>query len=469
MEERKAAAYIRVSTEEQAEYSPKSQLDKIYEYAKRNGFFVPDEFVFKDEGISGRSTNKRDAFNRMILAAKSKPTPFDTILVWKFSRFARNREDSIVYKSMLRRELGIRVISVSEDVGDDKMSVLFESMIEAMDEYYSVNLAEEVRRGMIERVKSGGVCAAAPFGYEIKDKFLFKKEDEAEIIRRVFAEFSRGESMVEIARRLNDMGVHTHRGNKIESRTVEYWLNNPVYIGKVRWNPQGKTQRYHWEDSGIIISDGQHEKIVEKELWDRVQMLLFLKKKGRRKQYECKNKSSWLAGLVKCGICKGAMVNCGGYFYCLNKRKGTCTGNGGVNVKKLEGEVSNLICEMECVPLVDILGEDESEMKDRLILKEKKKLLRIEEAFEEGIDTLLEYKRKKKSVLERIEALEKEKVQKTEIMRACCISDIIRFDGISNERKFSAVRHLVSHIEKTGKEEYNIFLNLRCMVDQTEN
>ena len=77
------------------------------------------------------------------------------ILLWKFSRFARNREDAIVYKSMLRKQLGIEVVSISENVGDDKMSVLIEAMIEAMDEYYSINLAEEVKRGMTEKVSRG--------------------------------------------------------------------------------------------------------------------------------------------------------------------------------------------------------------------------------------------------------------------------------------------------------------------------
>ena len=92
----------------------------------------------------------------MIGLAKRKPKPFDVILVWKYSRFTRNREDSVVYKSMLRKELNIDVISISEDVGDDKMSILFEAMIEAMDEYYSINLAEEVKRGMTEKAKRDG-------------------------------------------------------------------------------------------------------------------------------------------------------------------------------------------------------------------------------------------------------------------------------------------------------------------------
>ncbi|MDE6580287.1 MAG: recombinase family protein, partial [Ruminiclostridium sp.] len=94
-----AACYIRVSTDDQLEYSPDSQLEKIREYAKRNNMILPEENIFiEEEGISGRKAAKRHEFQRMIATAKSKPKPFDTILVWKFSRFARNREDSIVYK-----------------------------------------------------------------------------------------------------------------------------------------------------------------------------------------------------------------------------------------------------------------------------------------------------------------------------------------------------------------------------------
>ena len=98
-----AAAYVRVSTEEQTELSPDSQVKLIREYAKKNGYIVPKEFIFHDDGISGRSTAKRQGFNQMIGTAKLKPKPFDAILLWKFSRFARNREDSIVYKSILRK------------------------------------------------------------------------------------------------------------------------------------------------------------------------------------------------------------------------------------------------------------------------------------------------------------------------------------------------------------------------------
>ena len=134
-----AAAYIRVSDDRQDEYSPDSQLKLIRQYAKNNDYIVPDEYVFYDDGISGRSVKKRKAFNNMIGYAKSKEHPFDAILVWKFSRFARNQEESIVYKSMLRK-INVAVISVSETIDDSPFAPLIERIIEFMDEYYSTRL-----------------------------------------------------------------------------------------------------------------------------------------------------------------------------------------------------------------------------------------------------------------------------------------------------------------------------------------
>ena len=112
-----AAAYIRVSDARQDEYSPASQLKLIKDYATRNGYFVPEEFIFYDDGISGTSTKKRTQFNNMIGFAKEKNPPFSAILVWKFSRFARNQEESIVFKKMLKKN-GVSVISISEPIGD---------------------------------------------------------------------------------------------------------------------------------------------------------------------------------------------------------------------------------------------------------------------------------------------------------------------------------------------------------------
>ena len=97
------AIYIRVSTDRQEELSPDAQRRLLLEYTKNNNIDVPAEYIFQDNGISGRKAKKRPAFQNMIALAKSKDHPIDTIIVWKFSRFARNQEESIVYKSLLKK------------------------------------------------------------------------------------------------------------------------------------------------------------------------------------------------------------------------------------------------------------------------------------------------------------------------------------------------------------------------------
>lgn len=124
-----AAAYVRVSTHMQEELSPDAQIRLIKEWANGHGYDLPEEFVFIDKGISGRKVKKRPAFLRMISMAKSKPSPFDAILVWKFSRFARNQEESIVYKAMLRNKHKIDVISISEPISDDVYGGLIERIM----------------------------------------------------------------------------------------------------------------------------------------------------------------------------------------------------------------------------------------------------------------------------------------------------------------------------------------------------
>ncbi len=92
-----------------------------------------------DEVESGRSID-RPGFKEMIVAARCKPSPFEAILVWKLSRFARNREDSIIYKSLLRKQ-GVQVISINEPMEDTPSGRLLEGIIEVIDEFYSANLS----------------------------------------------------------------------------------------------------------------------------------------------------------------------------------------------------------------------------------------------------------------------------------------------------------------------------------------
>lgn len=410
-----AACYIRVSTDDQLEYSPDSQLEKIRDYAKRNDMIIPNDYIFiEEEGVSGRKAEKRREFQRMIGIAKTKPKPFDAILLWKFSRFARNREDSIVYKSMLRKQLGIEVISVSENVGDDKMSVLIEAMIEAMDEYYSINLAEEVKRGMTEKAKRGEAVSIAPFGYRLESKKLVIDEEKAPILRDVFVKYVSGWGLRQIAGWLNDIGIRTKRGNPLENRTVEYWLNNPVYHGYIRWTPTGRTRRdYHNPDS--IISKGSHEPIIDDDLWQKTQELL-AERKARyvRNRRAATQNSYMLSGIIKCSNCGASLAKSSGqYLQCINYAKGACSVSHAATMPKLELMLISTIAadlasgdfKLERADGYNPQADTGALLKAQ-ISKEKQKLLRIKEAFEAGIDTLAEYKENKARITAEIRRLE---------------------------------------------------------------
>ncbi|MDR3905439.1 MAG: recombinase family protein, partial [Evtepia sp.] len=217
-----AACYIRVSTEEQTEYSPEAQRRALEGYARQHGYSIDPAHVYVDAGISGRRAETRPAFMAMIAAAKGKPPPFTAILVHKFDRFARNREDSIVYKSLLRRQCGVQVISITEHLEDDRMGLILEAMLEAMAEYYSINLADEVRKGMVEKARRGELQTAPPFGYRVEGHTLVPVEEEARVVQALYQRFLAGESMAALARWTRQLGVLTHRGNPFDSRRVKY-------------------------------------------------------------------------------------------------------------------------------------------------------------------------------------------------------------------------------------------------------
>lgn len=159
MKQRYAYGYVRVSTDKQEELSPDSQEKLLREYARKNNMIILK--IFFEIGVSGRKADKRPSFQEMIGSAKSKDHPVDAILVWKYSRFARNQEESIVYKSLLKKQNNVDVISVSEPLIDGPFGSLIERIIEWMDEYYSIRLSGEVFRGMKENALRGSFPGAS--------------------------------------------------------------------------------------------------------------------------------------------------------------------------------------------------------------------------------------------------------------------------------------------------------------------
>lgn len=458
---RTAAAYIRVSTDDQLEYSPDSQIKKIKEYAKHNDIHISDEFIFLDEGISGRKAEKRPAFMKMIALAKTKPKPFDMILVWKFSRFARNREDSIVYKSMLRKQCGIDVVSISEQIGEDKTSILIEALLEAMDEYYSINLAEEVKRGMNEKFSRGGVVSQPPFGYKMGDDLFVPNEETAPIVKMIFEDYISGMGVRKIATKLNEMGIRSTKGNPFENRTVEYILTNPTYLGKLRRNPNGRdsTDRFHQSEDTVIV-DGQHQPIISEELFKKANDRLKEQKKKYVRHAQQKRADFMLRGLCRCSECGSTLVQAvkGKSLQCHKYSRGQCKTSHSVTIEKMNAAViekiksditqSNITFVARKAPATEV-----DNINAVLLEKEYKKLERVKEAFEAGIDTIEEYKMNKTRIQNRIAELEttipqpsQEEMIENFKDKAKLVISKISSDNFEEDDKNAMLRELVSHI-----------------------
>ena len=460
-----AAAYLRVSTERQDEYSLDSQLKLIREYASKNDLIVPDEFVFCDDGISGRSAEKRAEFQNMVAHAKSKE--FEVILVWKFSRFARNQEESIVYKSMLHR-LGVEVVSISEPLIEGPFGSLIERILEWMDEFYSIRLAGEVKRGMEEKVIRGEPVSIPAFGYDIKDKKYIPNPVEAPVVKRIFEEYLAGKGTSTIARELGREGIRTKHGHLPENRTIDYILENPVYIGKIRWNKErhGDYSRSGASTEGTIITDGNHEPIISRELWDAVQKKLSREKRGRRKYERREQPIEWmLKGLVRCDTCGATLcytaLSCPS-MQCYKYAHGSCSVSHSLSIAKANRLV---IAALEnCAELgIFPLAPQTVQLNDgpdyaKLIKAEEAKLRRVQEAYEAGIDSLQEYAEKKGKISADIKALKKQAsaavsaAEARELnpleykQRVLSVLDIIKDESQSEKAKNEALKSIISYI-----------------------
>lgn len=417
-EKKICAAYIRVSTHDQEEYSPDSQIAKLREYAKKNSLILPEEFIYRDDGISGREVKRRTAFQEMIAAAKLDPRPFDVILVWKFSRFARNQEEAIVYKSMLRKNCDIDVISVSEPIMDGPFGSLIERIIEWQDEYYSINLGTEVRRGMAERASRGLPVSTAPLGYAYQNKELVIVPEEAETVRMIYRDFLSGTPIIAIAKNLNAMGIRTKRNGGWENRTVRYILTNPVYIGKIRWCKTG-INNYHSNNrlDGTIETDGGHEAIIDPSTFEEAQKKIteyLVRYKGGAAKAQRQKVTHLLQGLVKCGSCGGTMTYTGTGMNCSRYIHGKCTTSHFITCEKLEYLVLSAIhsyfgsLNFHLIRRTPLNLEGEEKRLQQQLKREEAILRRHQEAYAAGIDTLDEYRINKAESQNRIEALRKQ-------------------------------------------------------------
>ncbi len=423
------AAYIRVSDERQDEYSPDSQLKKIREYASKEGYLIPDEYVFYDDGISGKSARKRDSFNQMIAIAKEKEHPFDVIYVWKFSRFARNQEESMVYKNLLQKK-GVSVKSVSEPIPEGHFGSLIERIIEWMDEFYLVNLGAEVMRGMTEKISRGEPAVPPPFGYRMGEKTYLPDGEKADIVREVFQRYADGQKQREIAILLGEKGIRTKRGNVPENRWIDYMLRNPCYIGKIRWTADGlrAVSKRDYDNKNIMIIDGNFEPLISTELWDKVQKMLATQKKAYPKYARRQQPVDYmLKGLVRCGACGGTLAMASATsgkakirtLQCCNYSRGSCTKSHSVTMPKLESTfIAGLKQALKDNKFdINIKSKNNASLPsvdyDKLIAVEEKRLARAKEAYLAEIDTIEQYGQNKKEITKRISDLKEKKENET--------------------------------------------------------
>lgn len=471
---RTGAIYIRVSTDKQEELSPDAQKRLLIEYAKRFDIIVQKENIFLENGISGRKADKRPQFQQMIAKAKSKEHHFDVILVWKYSRFARNQEESIVYKSLLKKN-NVEVISISEPLIEGPFGSLIERIIEWMDEYYSIRLSGEVMRGMTEKAMRGGYQAAAPLGYNtVKNNIPTVNTEQAKIVQYIFDQYVKyGIDKTTIARNLNNMDHKTLRGNNFEKRTIDYILENPFYIGKIRWNKAAHGSRVLKDDEEIIIADGKHEPIIDVDTFNKAV-------ERSKNEYEPKKRKGvgyskhWLCGLLKCGICGSNLVyykdlrkkNGIGNFQCYKYAHGMHKESSSISELKAVDAVLTIIKEVLDTKQIEFeyvapalsgktnkLEKYKAEL-GKIDIKEQ----RIKAAYEDGIDTLQEYKDNKirlqneRAELElKISEYENKEPDaainlKPIIINKCeSVYDILNSD-IDNESKASALRGVCSKI-----------------------
>ena len=240
---------------------------------------------------------------------------FDILLVHKLDRFARNRYDSAVYKRELKKN-GVTVYSVLENLDDSPESIIMESVLEGMSEYYSQNLAREVMKGMRETaLQAKHTGGKPPLGYDV-DPVTHKlviNEEEAETVRLIFAMYRDGKGYSAILDALHERGRKTKRGQDFQKNSLYSILTNPKYRGMYVFNRSsarsgdGSRNSHLYKDSEDVITiDGGCPQIVDADTYNIVQSRMQENKHtGGRKNAKV---NYLLSGKVRCRECGRMMV-----------------------------------------------------------------------------------------------------------------------------------------------------------------
>ena len=314
---RRAVAYARFSSNNQRDESIDAQLRAIREYCERENIQLVE--IYKDEAQTA-TTDLRDDFKNMIDDIFAGRLDIDTVLVHKFNRFARNKYDSAIYKKRLR-DIGVKVVSVTQPIDDSPEGRILESLIEAMDEYYSENLALEVKKGMLENALKGKHTGGGKLlGLAVDDEGYYYPDENAHLVKRIFREFADGIPKAQIVARLNEEGYRNQYGRRFSTRTLYDYLQNEKYIGNYV---------YHHTSTETIRLDGIiKEPIIDLDLWEEVQ-----RKRREKNKPRYRKRKYIMTGKLRCGVCGFTYCGAGGkkgdgaaYYKCAgkNKHKGSC-------------------------------------------------------------------------------------------------------------------------------------------------
>lgn len=371
-----------------------------------------------------------------------------------------------MYKNLLKKN-GVTVKSISEPSSDSPFASLIERIIEWMDEYYLINLSSEVRRGMAEKASRGEATGNAPFGYCVKDK-IYVPDEHADTVRWIYEQYLAGKGARAIASELGAMGVKTPRGGAPDNRWVEYILDNPAYIGKIRFSKEGHANysRANENTANVVISDGKHEPIISLDVWEAV------RKKRKTRSTEPKNvrrdkpRMYMLKGLIRCGDCGSTLTyqsTKAPALQCCSYARGQCHVSHSISVAKankaviayLEQAVAS--CSFPLAPQKPRRRKIAHEW-DKLIAAEENKLERAKNAVLEGAFSPADYIKIRDEVTKTLEKLREGKNAEDEAERvpdidpaayAKRVSDVLevlKSPDMPEQAKNEALRSVVDKI-----------------------
>lgn len=307
-----AIAYYRFSSHSQNETSIEQQQEQAKIYAEKHGLQIVKEYA--DKAMTGTNDN-RPQYQLMLSEINSiKPA---ALIIWKTDRLGRDRFNLAIAKKQIR-DAGCQIHYVAEVIPENGAESSFvEAIIEAQAEFYSKQLSQNVKRGMLHSANNALYCGVKVLGYvPDESKHYIIDEATAPIVRRIFDDYANGKPLAEIRDKLNNQGLTSALGKAFTLNSLRWILKNRSYIGE-----------YHYSD--VTIPNGMPA-LVSEELFDKVQERFSLNSHKAKTPSDGEAPRYWLTGKLFCGECGSSMHGTAGtskhgrryyYYNCPNHYK----------------------------------------------------------------------------------------------------------------------------------------------------